>query len=52
MYRQINFIRSCHAQGLLPSPEALDDIEAQCLVIWRFFDEIDTYSQGLMDTVH
>ncbi len=52
MYRQIAFIRSCHNQHLLPSPEALDDIEEQCLRIWRFFDEIEAYSQGLLETMH
>lgn len=52
MYRQIGFIRSCHTHGLLPSPEALDDIEKQCLAIWRFFDELVSYSSELKETRH
>lgn len=52
MYRQINFIRSCHVQGLFPSPDTLNEIEEQCLIIWRFFDEIETYSAGLLDAKH
>ncbi|UWR63767.1 response regulator [Phaeobacter inhibens] len=46
MYRQISFIRGCHNQGLTPSPEALDEIETHCLNIWRFFDEIENYSNS------
>lgn len=52
MYRQIAFIRACHNRQLVPSPEALDEIEEQCLTIWRFFDEIESYSQGLAETKH
>ena len=52
MYRQIDFIRSCHAGGHLPSPEALNEIEDHCLAIWRFFDEIESYSDQLDATIH
>lgn len=52
MYRHVSFIRSCHAQSVFPSPDALDDVEEQCLTIWRFFDEVETYSQGLSKTRH
>ncbi|WP_428926191.1 response regulator [Marinibacterium sp. SX1] len=45
MYRQISFIRSCHVNGLLPSPEALDLLETQCLEIWRFTDELANYGR-------
>lgn len=52
MYNQASFIRSCHAQGVLPSPEALDEIEEHCLMIWRFFDEIAQYCDSLGKTRH
>jgi DNA-binding NtrC family response regulator len=52
MYRQIAFLRACQTRGLRASPEALDDIEDQCLTIWRFFDEIDVYSKGMTETHH
>ncbi|MCA0857086.1 response regulator [Phaeobacter italicus] len=52
MYRQISFIRGCHAQGVLPSPEALDEIEDHCLNIWRFFDEVEAYSTSFGETRH
>ncbi len=52
MYKQIAFIRACETKGLLPAPEALDDIEEQCLTIWRFFDEVSSYSENLATTRH
>ncbi|MFV1923622.1 hypothetical protein [Phaeobacter sp. JH18-32] len=52
MYRQISFIRGCHNQGLTPSPEALDEIETHCLNIWRFFDEIEHYSNSFNEVRH
>ncbi|APG48048.1 response regulator [Phaeobacter porticola] len=52
MYRQISFIRACHAQGLTPSPEALNEIEDHCLNIWRFFDEIESYSNNFNEIRH
>ncbi|MCJ7874430.1 response regulator [Phaeobacter sp. J2-8] len=48
IYKKTNFIRSCHAQNLRPSPEALDEIEEHCLRIWRYFDEVEQYSQGFL----
>lgn len=52
VFKQAEFIRSCHAHKLLPSPEALDEIEKHCLMIWRFFDEVENYSAGLDKTKH
>jgi DNA-binding NtrC family response regulator len=52
VFKQAEFIRSCHAHKLLPSPEALDEIEKHCLMIWRFFDEVEHYSEGLDKTKH
>lgn len=52
IYRQIAFIRACESKGLHPSPETFDDVEAQCLTIWRFFDEIENYSQTLSKSYH
>lgn len=45
MYRQICFIRDCHAAGVMPSPEALETIETNCLQIWRFADELSDYGR-------
>jgi DNA-binding NtrC family response regulator len=52
VFKQAEFIRSCHAHKLLPSPEALDEIEKHCLMIWRFFAEVENYSEGLDKTKH
>jgi len=52
IYRQTDFIRTCHARGLMPSPEAVDEIEDQCLKIWRFFDEVERYGESLIRPLH
>lgn len=52
IYRQIAFIRACETRGLFPSPEALDDIEEQIMTIWRFFDEVQSYGNGLTSARH
>ncbi|MEM6588464.1 MAG: response regulator [Pseudomonadota bacterium] len=41
IYRTANFLRQCIARRQMPSPEALDDIEASCFAIWRFLDEAE-----------
>lgn len=46
MFKQVSFIRGCHAHGYIPSPEALREIEEGCLQIWQFLEEIDVYAES------
>ncbi len=46
MFKQVSFIRGCHAHGYVPSPEALRDIEDGCLQIWQFLEELDVYAES------
>ncbi|MEO0370832.1 MAG: response regulator [Pseudomonadota bacterium] len=41
IYQTANFLRQCIAQGEMPSPDAVDDVEASCFAIWRFLDEAE-----------
>ncbi|MEL7256150.1 MAG: response regulator [Pseudomonadota bacterium] len=41
IYRTANFLRQCIAQRQMPSPDAVDDIEASCFAIWRFLDQAE-----------
>ncbi len=52
IYRQVSFIRDCHNMGLMPAPDALQTIEENCLAVWRFFDEIESYSNGFSTRLH
>lgn len=52
IYRQVSFIRDCHNMGLMPAPDALQTIEENCLAVWRFFDEIEAYSNGFSARLH
>ncbi len=44
IYRQLEFIRNCVSKHAVPSPEALDQIEASCFEIWRFLDDLSANS--------
>lgn len=52
MFKQVSFIRGCHAHGYTPSPEALRDIEEGCLQIWQFLEELDVYADSWKGPTH
>ena len=46
MYHQICLMRDCQENGILPSTESLDTVEADCLQIWRFANELSEYGRS------
>ncbi len=52
MFKQVSFIRGCHAHGYTPSPEALREIEEGCLQIWQFLEELDVYAESWKGPAH
>ncbi len=47
IYQTANFLRQCIARRQMPSPDAIDDIEASCFAIWRFLDEAEHHGLNL-----
>ncbi|MEM9341649.1 MAG: response regulator [Pseudomonadota bacterium] len=48
IFRRLNFIRDCNAMRVLPSPEVINAIEGDVLILRRFLDDLEAHEQSFV----